>query len=199
MGQVRPARDSWRRLVSQPPGLAWAHLLWLGKPQAGHGGTLGPRTAAGETLVFCPNYARGVCEPPSTVVGLGHGCESVVCRHYDVGERWAFRAARFAVFRFLLPAHGVDSALWTSKRSRWGRGTGRGCQPEGRPWGKKAVWSISLEEGRRPVGGRSVSSRGGFGGIDLALFGRNGSNGRNEAATRHMRLDDQPNSSPPPS
>ena len=32
----------------------------------------------------------------------------------------------------------------------------------------------------------------------MALFGRNGSNGRNEAAMRHMRLDDQPNSSPPP-
>ena len=32
----------------------------------------------------------------------------------------------------------------------------------------------------------------------MALFDRNGSNGRNEAAMRHMRLDDQPNSSPPP-
>ena len=47
MGQVRPARASWRRLVLQPPGLARTHLLWLGKPQAGHGGALGPRTAAG--------------------------------------------------------------------------------------------------------------------------------------------------------
>ena len=81
MGQVRPARASWRRLVSQPLGLAWAHLLWLEKPQAGHGGAPGPRMAAGETLVFCPIYARGACEPPSTVVGLGHGCESVVSRH----------------------------------------------------------------------------------------------------------------------
>ena len=81
MGQVRPARASWRRLVSQPPGLAWAHLQWLEKPQAGHGGAPGPRMAAGETLVFCPSYARGACEPPSTVVSLGHGCESVVSRH----------------------------------------------------------------------------------------------------------------------
>ena len=54
-----------------------------------------------------------------------------------VGERWAFRAARFAVVGVLLPAHGVDSALRTSKRSRWGRGTGRGCRPEARPWHRK--------------------------------------------------------------
>ena len=81
-----------------------------------------------------------------------------------VGERWAFRAARFAVFGFLLPAHGVDSALWTSKRSRWGRGTGRGCRPEARPWGRKpsgvSAWRRRGGQGVAEASAREAASEG---------------------------------------
>jgi hypothetical protein len=59
-GQVWPASDGRRRLAAQPPGLARTHLMWLGEPQAGHGGALGPRTAARGTLLFCPIYAWSV-------------------------------------------------------------------------------------------------------------------------------------------
>ena len=85
-----------------------------------------------------------------------------------IGERGAFRAACLAVVGVLLPAHGVDSALSDVQTEPLGPRHGPSLPARGAPLVQKASWSISLEEARRPVGGRSVCSRGGFGGIDMA-------------------------------
>ena len=86
----------------------------------------------------------------------------------------------------------------TSKRSRWVHGTGRVCRPEARPWCRKppgaSAWRRRGDQWVAEAFAREAASEG----STWRFLGRNASNGRSEAATRHIRSGDQPNCSPPP-